>query len=662
MKTNRILAILLVVATLCGISAPVFAESGTLLKSKNIDSDLYFWGGEVLDYTFTSADGSPGEAHIGGMNIHYINDTVAYCIEPGVESVHNTPYTGQSTNSSSFWETKLTAEQRYAIQLILLYGAPNNLHSDDQATQFGYEGATQVLIWEIVLGLRHTTSPFARKNNRLYYTFAIGCDYPSYKEGYTEIVEKLAAHKTIPSFSGPATNGAPEIELTYDSATGTSSATLQDTNQVLSSYNFQGSGLTLTPSGNSLTITMSANAIEDSPKLVSATGSSLNEHGMGLLIWTADDATKQTLIQVGKTDASPATAYFYVKSGVRPATLTITKTSPNGGTVASVKFQVFDSSGTELFSGTTDTSGKLTVPGLTAGMTVTVKETVPEGNHCEKSSQEITLSPRENTLSFTNFLITGSIVVHKTEEATGTPLPGAIISLKRSDGSLVETKTTDEAGTVRFANVPYGSYTVSETDAPEGFAVTPDSQKVTIDTIGVEKSLGITNRLLTGSITIAKSNADQEPLTGATFLLEYSLNGQAWKPVQVRSADSVPQIGFGTKDATLTSDSSGQVVYSGLSVNSQMGEILYRITEIQAPDGYSLAPAVLWTGYLTEATPHVTLSATNGAQFVLPFTGDVGFAPIFYGSLLIGLALLLTTISLSRNQQPEQQFLDKKRR
>ncbi|MBQ2748789.1 MAG: carboxypeptidase regulatory-like domain-containing protein [Clostridia bacterium] len=653
-KASRILAMLLVVATLCGISVPVFADTGTLIKSKNIDSDLYFWGGDVLDYTFTYADGSPGEAHIGGMNIHYINGKVAYCIEPGVESVHNTPYTGEGVASSSFWETKLTAEQRYAIQLILLYGAPNYLPSDDQATQFGYEGATQVLIWEIVLGLRHTTSPFARKNNRLYYTFAIGCDYPSYKDGYAQIVEKIAAHKTIPSFSGPATNGAPEIELTYDSATGISSATLQDTNQVLSSYNFQGSGLTLTPSGNSLTITMSANAIEDSPKLVSATGSSLNEHGMGLLIWTADDATKQTLIQVGKTDASPATAYFYVKNGIRPASLTITKTSPNGGTVASVKFQVLDSSGTELFSGTTDASGKLTVPGLTAGMTVTVKETVPEGNHCEKSSQEITLSPGENALSFTNFLITGGIVVHKTEEATGTPLPGAIISLKHSDGTLVESKTTDDTGTVRFTNVPYGSYTVSETDAPEGFAVTPDSQKVTIDTIGVEKSLGITNRLLTGSVTVTKCNADQEPLTGASFLLEYSLDGQAWKPVETRPADSVPQIGFSTKEATLTSNASGQVVYSGLSVNSQMGEILYRVTEVQAPDGYSLAPAVLWTGYLTEATPHITISATNGAQFVLPFTGDIGFMPILHGSFLMGIALLLGTISLSKHKQQKR--------
>lgn|GEM_PF-4573500 len=653
-KASRILAMLLVVATLCGISVPVFADTGTLIKSKNIDSDLYFWGGDVLDYTFTYADGSPGEAHIGGMNIHYINDKVAYCIEPGVESVHNTPYTGEGVTSSSFWETKLTAEQRYAIQLILLYGAPNYLHSDDQATQFGYEGATQVLIWEIVLGLRHTTSPFARKNNRLYYTFAIGCDYPSYKDGYAQIVEKIAAHKTIPSFSGPATNGAPEIELTYDSATGISSATLQDTNQVLSSYNFQGSGLTLTPSGNSLTITMSANAIEDSPKLVSATGSSLNEHGMGLLIWTADDATKQTLIQVGKTDASPATAYFYVKNGIRPATLTITKASPNGGTVASVKFQVLDSSGTELFSGTTDASGKLTVPGLTAGMTVTVKETVPEGNHCEKSSQEITLSPGENALSFTNFLITGGIVVHKTEEATGTPLLGTKISLKRSDGTLVESKTTDDSGTVRFTNVPYGSYTVSETDAPEGFSVTPDSQKVTIDTMGVEKSLDITNRLLTGSITVTKQNADQEPLTGASFLLEYSLEGTNWKPVETRSADSVPQIGFSTKEATLISNASGQVVYSGLSVNSQMGEILYRVTEVQALDGYSLAPAVLWTGYLTEATPHITISATNGAQFVLPFTGDIGFMPILHGSLLMGIALLLGTISLSNHRQQKR--------
>ncbi|MFR0838878.1 MAG: hypothetical protein ACLSHA_10075 [Neglectibacter timonensis] len=41
---------------------------------------------------------------------------------------------------------KLTQQQRNAISLILLYGAPNYTKSTDKDTEFGYEGATQVLI------------------------------------------------------------------------------------------------------------------------------------------------------------------------------------------------------------------------------------------------------------------------------------------------------------------------------------------------------------------------------------------------------------------------------------------------------------------------------------------------------------------------------------
>ena len=65
---------------------------------------------------------------------------------------HNTPpthvrrirnaYHGR-THRSAPTETKLTAQQRQAISLVLLYGAPNYTNSADKDTEFGYEGATK---------------------------------------------------------------------------------------------------------------------------------------------------------------------------------------------------------------------------------------------------------------------------------------------------------------------------------------------------------------------------------------------------------------------------------------------------------------------------------------------------------------------------------------
>lgn len=151
--------------------------TGTVTRSDDINGKYYFWGDAVRTYQFTYADGTAVTAKVGGMCIHYVDGVVAYCIEPGTGSSHNVTYTGTPGEESAFWLKKLTQQQRNAISLILLYGAPNYTKSTDKDTEFGYEGATQVLIWEIVMGLRSSTSPYSRNDRRLYDTFA-GGDFP----------------------------------------------------------------------------------------------------------------------------------------------------------------------------------------------------------------------------------------------------------------------------------------------------------------------------------------------------------------------------------------------------------------------------------------------------------------------------------------------------
>ena len=93
--------------------------------------------------------------HYAGENVTgIVGSQIAYCIEPDTSSTTGTTYNGTAAENSSYWRNKLSPAQRDAIRLILLYGAPNSLNSTNPNTLFGYEGATQMLIWEIVMGLR----------------------------------------------------------------------------------------------------------------------------------------------------------------------------------------------------------------------------------------------------------------------------------------------------------------------------------------------------------------------------------------------------------------------------------------------------------------------------------------------------------------------------
>ena len=76
------------------------------------------------------------------------------------------------------------------------------------------------------------------------------------------------------------------------------------------------------------------------------------------------------------------------------------------------------------------------------------------------------------------------VQIKKTNEE-GTGLAGAQFTLTRTDGdSKTGTKTytitTDENGVAQFDRLDEGTYTVKETKAPDGYALNPDTFKVTI--------------------------------------------------------------------------------------------------------------------------------------------------------------------------------------
>lgn len=366
-KKTRILASLLVVLILVTAILPtsVFADSTTkITKSNAINSDYYYWGGQMIKYTFTYYDGTTITTNHGGFALHYAGENVtsivgaqvAYCIEPDTGSTTGTTYNGTSAENSSYWNNKLSPAQRTAIRLILLYGAPNSLYSTDAKTLFGYEGATQMLIWEIVMGLRSPTYPYTLNDSRLKNNFYSNSAFPSTKTGYDTIVAKMQAHLDIPSFASHYLNSAQTFTLDFDSASGLYNKSLTDTNGVLSKdYDFSAPGVTFSKSGNTLNISAPASAFANGEVTATATGSSLSLSSMTQMIWTLPGKQTVTTFQ-----ASPDPVPCYFKMKIDGGTATIKKTSDTGD-VSDYCFKIYKWTDNTSWYGKSDSSGNVYV-------------------------------------------------------------------------------------------------------------------------------------------------------------------------------------------------------------------------------------------------------------------------------------------------------------
>lgn len=360
MKTifQRTAALLLVLVILISALPTASASvTGTVTRSDKVNSSLYFWGGSMQTFSFSYADGAAVTYRFGGFCLHYVDGKIAYCIEPQVGTTTNTTYSGDVLDSSPYWKNKLTANQRKAISLILLYGAPNSLYSSNAYTEFGYEGATQILIWEIVMGLRSSVAPYTRTNSSLYTNFQHNSTFPSLDTAYSQIASRLQSHGVIPSFASKQRDSAPEIVLHYNESTGICSGTVTDKNGVLANdYSFSASGVTFSKNGNTLSISAPYSVLASGDVIASAKGRSLAEDDLGAMIWTCP--SKQTLIKTVETSNDPLYAYIKLVPDSPPGTMTVKKESDTGD-VSGYCFKMYQWSSNRSWYGKSDSSGKV---------------------------------------------------------------------------------------------------------------------------------------------------------------------------------------------------------------------------------------------------------------------------------------------------------------
>ena len=707
-----------------------------------------------------------------GLKAIKVNGTwqAAYCLEPGI--AEGSTYTEEDLTmdefvSSSAAPSTLTVQQMKAMCVAVMYGQ-RTLPQSASYELLSNMVATQIIVWEIAIGWRNATPPYAQTNDAFIRRFenaygkgpeatsmyiSIGGRLKNVISAYNQISANMAAHSdAIPSFTSAAQNAAPTIDL-KPNGNGQYSAAVTDSNRVISGYSFpRVDGLTFSTNGNVLTIT------SDRPLdnvLVAPTRNRVNTQGHPFFVWY--NGSYQVMLG---SQADPSyedlPVYFRVRAVNPTGSLKLVKTTEDGKNLSGWKFGIYSDSGcTNLVSGpqTTDSTGTLSVSNLTAG-TVYVKElghtdaSVAALYTCDSANpQKVTITAGATaTVNFHNRLNTGGVKLVK-ETNTGKNLDGWQIGLYTdaactkpvsgspfttgADGSVTvsdlsvgtlyakeievddpywvcdtSVKTVNiaagQTAAVNFRNMQYGKVQIQKVMETGGsltgwqFRITDSSgaeipgspfstdetglilseklqpgeykveelipenslysctsenpQTVTVKA-GETAGVSFTNALRPGRITIEKVDIRGEPLADAKFLLEWSKDGSLWWPVEYTDTGTVRE-GFCFNaecvNGTLTSGKDGLLEWTGLHPG-----LMYRVTELEAPKGYSLLTEPAFEGILPADNLTVSFRVVNCEIFKLPETGVISGAWLRvsqFACILLCTALLVYSYRRERRQ------------
>lgn len=543
-STSLFLAVLMCFSSLIGVTATAHAATKQdvyiidLPRGKETNKEhwghpayelMNGWSTFNTDYVTVKAIGD------------YEGDS-CYCIEPGVSL-----YTGDklSKEAENFWDNypskynKTIDPDTIKVYLgrIMQYGytgknsvdwvSTNSSKADDCANHL----ATQLLVWETVIGERDENFNHvdATKHGKHNIKEIISSKHPLRSKifsHYSRIEKSVKQHTTVPSFASRSKSKARSIELKWDGKN--YSTTINDTNGVLANYDFSGSGLTFSKSGNSLTITAEKAPKDD----VLITVNKKNSQRKAVITWTDEKIGPQSgqlqdIVTFGQSVSDPVKAYLNVKVSLGNAKL---KKVSEDGEVANVRFHI---SGNGISKDvTTNANGEINIANLAPGNYQISEYT--DVKYVPQDTQTVTIvSGQTASVQFSNVLKKFRVNVTKQDYEKGhaqgdAKLSGAVYGLYKGD-ELVAQYTTDSNGSFTTDYYVCGTdWTIKEITPSEGYLLNDTVYKVGADpkdyTVEYNNAPDMTvmEQVIKGKISIIKhtDNGDTQietPEKGAEF-------------------------------------------------------------------------------------------------------------------------------------------------
>ena len=300
--------------------------------------------------------------------------------------------------------------------------------------------------------------------------------------------------------------------------------------------------------------------------------------------------------------------------------INLTKTSANvsitngdsGYSLAGAVYKIYNSSGTEVASITTDSSGKGTSNvKLKNGTYTAVESKAPPGYALDTTRHTVRINNADATLNVSDVPLIKTVTLTKTSANTSITagnsnysLAGAVYDVYEGNsatGTPVATFTTNSSGKATLSRtlIPNTTYTILERTPPPGYVkdTTPHSFYLAYNSA----TMNVVDDPTTIRLTVKKKDSE----TNASVAQgNASLAGAQYKVTYVNGTKTVENI--------VTTNSSGSATLRGLPIG-----VTVTVQEITAPAGYKLDSRV---------HTYVTTTKTEKIEYDLEpedFTEDV---------------------------------------
>lgn len=513
------LAMLMCVTTLFGMGTTAFAAEETdevYLISYPRDGDANYggeWGHNSLSFMNGWSTATSRFTTIRAMGSYEGN--ICYCIEPGVPQQTGNTFTKKGEDfwdeyPSSYNSTISPDDIKLFIGRIFQYGYTGTISTSWRSQNEGGDKlanavATQLLIWETVVGERDADFNKVGTGGKSAIVEQISTNHPLYSRimgYYNSIAASVQRHSKVPSFFSKSAGKAQNIELAWDGEKYT--ATLTDTNNVLSDYLFSASvpGIRFSVNGNKLTITADTAPADT----VTITAEKRNSQRRGVITWTdgvyGPNGKLQDTVTYAQTVSDPVKGYLNIK--VSYGSAKIIKTSEDGK-VEGISFTITGNGVNKTV--TTGAGGVIQIDNLAPGV-----YTVTEQSYDKYEPQEVrrvtVVSGQVATVNFNNTLKRGTLIVTKTsEDGLNEGVKFYLYGTSLSGLAVDEYAVTDNTGKAVFSDVLIGTgYTLEEVDTAIRYVV-PEQQTAAVEWNAVTNK-SFTNILKKWNVIVTKSDAE----------------------------------------------------------------------------------------------------------------------------------------------------------
>ena len=490
-----------------GEQANVYVNSYPYMGGENqhpADKNKRNWGHPALN--FKNRWETAAKDHINLRAMNSFNGQICYCIEIGVEQ-HSGD--GLTSHDENYWDNfpgndVLDKDKiKLTIGRIFEYGYTGNIsrywvsQNASDADKLAHAYATQLLIWETIVGERDTEFNHVNTGSNDRILDLVNENHPladRITAHYNSIVNSIKTHAAIPSFLSKDSNNIPNVKLEWDGSF--YCAVLTDTNNVLEQFEFSStdSNISFEKDGNELTIKTAV--VPDESVTVTAT-----RHGFryGLITWSdgvvGQNGNIQDVVTYAASVPDPVFGYMNLTAEPAKGTVKIIKTSEDGN-VAGISFRITGKGINRIVRSGAD--GTISVPGLTPG-TYKVTEIIPAGYEPQPPQTVIVKSNETAEVRFHNTLKKGGLKIIKTSDDGYVSFIHFFVT---GNGVNLDV-TTNLYGEISVPDLKPGIYTVTEI-VPEGYLPQePKSVEVVADQI---TEISFHNIPLKGKLVIIKTS------------------------------------------------------------------------------------------------------------------------------------------------------------